>query len=142
MYNKPIKVTVPFLPNKKKLYREFNNLYRSKQITNNGIFVRRLENKLKKYLGVKHIILTTNGTSAIQIALRALGIKKNIVTTPFSFVATTNAIIWEKLNPIFLESLKSLRLIPFLRITAAETTGPARQPLPTSSTPATINFFN
>ena len=103
MYNKPIKVTVPFLPNKKKLYREVNNLYRSKQITNNGIFVRRLENKLKKYLGVKHIILTNNGTSAIQIALRALGIKKNIVTTPFSFVATTNAIIWEKLNPIFLD---------------------------------------
>ncbi len=103
MYNKQIKVTVPFLPNKKKLYRDFNNLYRSKQITNNGIYVQKLESKLKKYLGVKHIILTNNGTSAIQIALRALGIKKNIVTTPFSFVATTNAIIWEKLNPIFVD---------------------------------------
>ncbi len=103
MYNKTIKVTVPFLPNKKKLYKEFDNLYKSKQITNNGTYVRKLEDKLKKYLGVKHIILINNGTSAIQIALRALGIKKNIVTTPFSFVATTNAIIWEKLNPIFVD---------------------------------------
>jgi len=98
-----IKVTEPYLPVRKKLYKDFDNLYETKNITNNGIYVQELEKQLKKYLGVKHLILTNNGTSAIQIALKALNIKKNIVTTPFSFVATTNAVLWEKIKPIYLD---------------------------------------
>ena len=98
-----IKVTEPYLPVKKKLYKDFDNLYKTKNITNNGIYVQKLEKQLKKYLGVKHLILTNNGTSAIQIALKALNIKKNIVTTPFSFVATTNSVLWEKIKPIYLD---------------------------------------
>ncbi|MEO7445649.1 MAG: DegT/DnrJ/EryC1/StrS family aminotransferase, partial [Ferruginibacter sp.] len=63
--------------------------------------VQELEKKLKDLLGVKHLFFTNNGTIAIQIALKALGLKGEIITTPFSYVATTNSILWEGCTPVF-----------------------------------------
>lgn len=70
-------------------------------ITNNGELVQELEAKLKAYLDVKNLLFTGNGTIVLQMALKALNITKAVITTPFSYVATTNAIIWERCIPVF-----------------------------------------
>ena len=72
-------------------------------ITNNGELVQELEQKLKVCLGVKHLLFTTNGTVVLQMALKALNITKEVITTPFSYVATTNAILWENCIPVFVD---------------------------------------
>jgi len=70
-------------------------------LTNNGPLVNDLELKLKEYLGVKHLLFLTNGTIALQIAIKALELKGEIITTPFSYVATTSSIVWEGCKPVF-----------------------------------------
>lgn len=70
-------------------------------ITNNGEFVQDLERKLEKYLKVKHVILVANGTLALQLAFKALELSGEVITTPFTFAATTNTLIWERLTPVF-----------------------------------------
>jgi len=70
-------------------------------VTNNGPMVKLLEKRLAEYLGVKNIVLVSNGTVALEIAYRTLGIKGDVITTPFSFVATTSSLITNGLNPIF-----------------------------------------
>ena len=72
-------------------------------ITNNGELVQQLESELKEYLGVKHLFFCTNGTIVLQMALKALDVKKEVITTPFSYVATTNAILWEGCTPVFVD---------------------------------------
>jgi dTDP-4-amino-4,6-dideoxygalactose transaminase len=70
-------------------------------ITNNGELARELEKKLEDYLEVNHVLFVTNGTIAIQLALRVLEISKEVITTPYSYVATTNSILWEGARPVF-----------------------------------------
>ncbi len=70
-------------------------------MTNNGPLVRELEGELQSYLGVRHCLLVGSGTQALQIAIKALQLKGEIITTPFSFVATSSAIAWEGCQPIF-----------------------------------------
>src|SRR5690606_27561462 len=70
-------------------------------LTNHGPLVTELEDRLKDYLGVKHIILTNNGTLALQVAYRALNLSGSAVTTPFSFVATSSSLQWVGIRPIF-----------------------------------------
>lgn len=98
-----INVTKTFLPSleeyNKYLQRAFNKVW----LTNRGELVVELENKLKKFLHVNHLTLTTNGTLPIQIAIKALELKGEIITTPFSYVATTSAIVWEQCTPIFVD---------------------------------------
>jgi dTDP-4-amino-4,6-dideoxygalactose transaminase len=65
--------------------------------------VNELEEKLKEYLGVKHFFFINNGTIAIQIAIKALDLKGEIITTPFSYVATTSSIVWENALPVFVD---------------------------------------
>jgi dTDP-4-amino-4,6-dideoxygalactose transaminase len=72
-------------------------------ITNNGQLVQELEQKLKEYLGVQNLLFTCNGTIVLQMALKALGITKEVITTPFSYVATTNAVLWEGCKPVFVD---------------------------------------
>ena len=72
-------------------------------LTNNGPLVQELENKLKNYLGVEHLLYLSNGTIALQIAIKALGLKDEIITTPFSYVATTSSIVWEGCTPVFVD---------------------------------------
>jgi len=67
-------------------------IWDSNQLTNNGPLVQELEQKLKEYLGVKHLFFVSNGTIALQIAIKALDLHGEIITTPFSYVATTSSI--------------------------------------------------
>ena len=72
-------------------------------MTNDGPCVRELEEKLAEYFGVTHLIFLTNGTIAIQLALKALKLKGEVLTTPFSYVATTSSIVWENCEPVFVD---------------------------------------
>lgn len=96
-----INVTKTYLPDREKYINYVNRIYNSGWLTNNGQLVQELERRLAQYLGVKHIVLVSNGTLALQIAFRALGLSGDVITTPFSFVATTSSLVWEGLNPVF-----------------------------------------
>ncbi len=100
-------VTQPFLPTKDDFAKYLDGIWERKWLTNNGPLVTELEEKLKNYLGVKHLLYVNNGTIALQIALKALGIKGEIITTPFSYVATTNTILWENCKPVFADITSS-----------------------------------
>ncbi len=96
-----INVTKTYLPRKEKYFEYVEEIYRNGWITNNGPFVRKLEERLAKYLGVENIVLVSNGTIALEIAYRALGITEYAITTPFSFVATTSSLVTNNIKPIF-----------------------------------------
>jgi dTDP-4-amino-4,6-dideoxygalactose transaminase len=96
-----INVTRPVLPPLSKYVKYLRKIWQTKWMTNNGEFVRLLEERLRKYLGARNLVLVSNGTSALHIMLRALKLKGEVITTPFTFVATTNVIIWEGLTPVF-----------------------------------------
>ena len=101
---KKIFVTKTFIPPIKEYKKILKDIFASGQITNNGQKLQLLENHLKNFLDVKYIHCLANGTLALQLALRALDIKEGeIITTPFSYVATTSAILWEKFNPVFVD---------------------------------------
>lgn len=96
-----INVTKAYLPDKNKLFDYIDKIYDSAWLTNNGQFCRELERRLKEYFGVRNLILVSNGTLALQVAYKALGIKGSAVTTPFSFVATSSSLAWEGIRPVF-----------------------------------------
>lgn len=96
-----INVTRTSLPSLKKYTTYLEKIWESRWITNNGCFLQELEKRLKKYLGVDNLLLVSNGTLAIQLALKGLDLKGEVITTPFTFAATTNAIVWEGLTPVF-----------------------------------------
>ncbi len=98
---KPIHVTETYLPDQQKYQAYVEKIFESKRISNNGALVQELQEKLEKYLGVKHVLLVSNGTMALQIAYRLLGLKGEVITTPFSFVATTSSLVWEGFKPVF-----------------------------------------
>ena len=101
--NEKIFVTKPYLPSIKKYNEYLNQIWKSNILTNNGNLVLELEKKLKELLGVKHLFFVANGTIALQIAIKALDLKGEIITTPFSYVATLDSIIWENCTPIFVD---------------------------------------
>ena len=96
-----INVTKTELPSLAEYYRYLKKIWRSSWITNNGQYVQQLESRLAEYLGVKYLLLVANGTLALQLALKVFKLEGEIITTPFTFPATTNAIIWEGLTPVF-----------------------------------------
>lgn len=96
-----INVTKTYLPNIDKYKSYIEKIYANSWITNNGPLVQELEKKLSDYLGVKNLILVANGTVALEIAYRTLGIKDFAITTPFSFVATTSSLVTNGVLPIF-----------------------------------------
>ncbi len=98
-----INVTKPFFPPLEEYTPYLQEIWKRGWITNNGPFVNDLELKLKEYLGVKHLLFLGNGTVALQIAIRALKFKGEIITTPFSYVATTSSIVWENCKPVFVD---------------------------------------
>ncbi len=98
-----INVTKTFLPPIEEYDAILKRAWDTNLIANRGQLVLELEEKLKTYLGVDNIIITTNGTIPLQIALKLLGKKGEIITTPFSYVATTAAIVWEHCNPVFVD---------------------------------------
>lgn len=96
-----IQVTKTFLPELDTYVEYLRTIWASGQITNHGTLVEQLEAELRRLLGVKHLLLTCNGTAALQLAIRALGLNDEVVTTPFSYVATTSSLVWESCRPIF-----------------------------------------
>lgn len=102
--NKQITVTSPLLPPLEEFIPYLQEIWDRKWITNNGHFHQELEKGLAEYLGVEHISLFTNGTLPLITALQALGLNEGeVITTPYSFVATTHAIWWNKLTPVFVD---------------------------------------
>lgn len=100
-FNKPIYVTQPFLPTLEELVDYLKEIWESKWLTNDGKFHQEFEKELCKYLGVKYISLFANGTLALITALQTLRITGEVITTPFSFVATTHSLWWNGIKPVF-----------------------------------------
>jgi dTDP-4-amino-4,6-dideoxygalactose transaminase len=98
-----IPVTKPFLPPIQEYEQYLQGIWSRNWLTNNGPLVNELELKLKEYLKLKHLLYVTNGTIAIQLAIKALGLKGQIITTPFSYVATTSSLVWEGCEPLFVD---------------------------------------
>lgn len=96
-----IPVTKAYLPNKEKYQSYVDQIFASGWLTNNGSLLCELEQRLAAYLGVKNIILVANGSLALQLAYKALELKGEVITTPFSFAATTSTLAWEGLTPVF-----------------------------------------
>ena len=103
MDNEQIKVTSPLLPNLDEFYQLLNKIWKSKWITNNGYFHQQLEFALAEYLRVPYVSLFTNGTLPLLTALQALRISGEVITTPYSFVATTHSIWWNGCKPVFVD---------------------------------------
>ena len=103
MNNKQITVTSPLLPNLDEFYELLKQIWDSKWITNNGSFHRQLEAALAEYLKVPYVSLFTNGTLPLLTALQALRITGEVITTPYSFVATTHSIWWNGCKPVFVD---------------------------------------
>lgn len=98
-----IPVTKPFLPPQEEYQQYVSGIWQRNWLTNNGPLVNELELKLKEYLDVPHMLFLNNGTIALQIAIKALGLKGEVITTPFSYVATTSSIVWEGCKPVFVD---------------------------------------
>ena len=98
-----INVTKTFLPPIKEYTKLVQRAWDNQWLTNRGELVLELEEKLRDYLSVSNILVTNNGTIPLQIALKLLGNKGEIITTPFSYVATTAAIVWEYCTRVFVD---------------------------------------
>lgn len=100
---KPIYVTQPFLPPLSEFIPYLEQIWENKILTNGGPFHQQLEKALCEYLGVEHIALFTNGTIALVTALQALRITGEVITTPYSFVATSHSLLWNGIKPVFVD---------------------------------------
>ncbi|MDO9215261.1 MAG: DegT/DnrJ/EryC1/StrS family aminotransferase [Methylococcales bacterium] len=108
-----ITVTKPFLPPYTDFQAYLSGIWEREWLTNNGPLVNELELKLKEYLEAEHLLFLGNGTIALQIAIRALDLHDEIITTPFSYVATTSSIVWEHCQPIMVDICpKTLNIDP------------------------------
>ncbi|WP_290698667.1 DegT/DnrJ/EryC1/StrS family aminotransferase [Lacinutrix sp.] len=103
MENERINVTKTFLPEQSEYQKILSRSWDKSWITNRGELVLELENKIKSQYNITNILATTNGTLPLQIAIKCLGLKGDIITTPFSYVATTSSIIWEGCTPVFVD---------------------------------------
>ena len=103
MEDKPITVTSPLLPNLDEFIPMLRDIWNRKWLTNNGHYHKKLENALAEYLGVNYLSLFTNGTLPLITALQALRISGEVITTPYSFVATTHSIWWNGIKPVFVD---------------------------------------
>ncbi|MDP6095045.1 MAG: DegT/DnrJ/EryC1/StrS family aminotransferase [Gammaproteobacteria bacterium] len=103
MPKQPIFVTRPSLPPLEDLIPYLEQIWESKVLTNNGPFHRQLEDALCKYLDVPHISLFSNGTIALITALKVLDIQGEVITTPYSFVATAHSLLWNGITPVFVD---------------------------------------
>jgi dTDP-4-amino-4,6-dideoxygalactose transaminase len=121
MNKETITVTSPLLPNLDEFHEMLKEIWASKWITNNGSFHKRLEQALAEYLKVPYISLFTNGTLPLLTALQALRITGEVITTPYSFVATTHSIWWNGCKPVFVDIEESTCGIDPNKIEAAIT---------------------
>jgi dTDP-4-amino-4,6-dideoxygalactose transaminase len=103
-----IPVTKPYLPNREKLNQYIDGIYERQWLTNNGQLVQELTRRLEEYLGVENLLLVSNGTLALKVAYRALGVSDaspgalpEAITTPFTFIATASSLKWDGVQPVF-----------------------------------------
>lgn len=101
--NKPIYVTQPVLPDLQEFIPYLEQIWENKILTNNGPFHKQLEKELSEFLGVPYISLFANGTLALLTALQVLRITGEVITTPYSFVATTHSLWWNNIKPVFVD---------------------------------------
>ncbi|GAA4290501.1 DegT/DnrJ/EryC1/StrS family aminotransferase [Aestuariibaculum suncheonense] len=116
-----INVTKTFLPPQEAYQAILKQAWDTGWLTNRGVLVQELETKLKGYLGVDNLIAMTNGTLPLQIAIKALQLQGDIITTPFSYVATTSSIVWEGCMPVFVDIHPDYLTIDESKIEAAIT---------------------
>lgn len=100
---KTVYVTQPFLPPLEEFVPYLREIWESKVLTNGGPFHQRLESALCEFLGVEHVALFNNGTIALMTALQTLGLTGEVITTPYSFVATAHSLLWRGLTPVFVD---------------------------------------
>lgn len=98
-----IPVTKPYLPDQQKYLQYIAGIYERQWLTNNGPLVQKFENQLKSYLELEYLLYLANGTLALQLAIKGLDLTGEIITTPFSYVATTSSIVWEGCTPVFVD---------------------------------------
>ncbi|WP_414430013.1 DegT/DnrJ/EryC1/StrS family aminotransferase [Alcanivorax sp. IL3] len=105
-----IPVTKPYLPDRQKLEQYIDGIYERGWLTNNGPLVKELTARLEEYLGVENLLLVANGTLALQVAYRTLGVsghqyaeKPEAITTPFTFIATASSLAWDGVKPVFVD---------------------------------------
>jgi dTDP-4-amino-4,6-dideoxygalactose transaminase len=101
--DKPIYVTRPFLPPIEEFIEGLREIWGTHWLTNRGPMLRRYEQILSEYFNTPNICLFNNGTLALQIGLQGMGISGEVITTPFTFVATTHALYWNKIRPVFVD---------------------------------------
>lgn len=121
MKEKFIPVTQPSLPELSEFIPYLEEIWENKWLTNNGPFHNKLEEELCKYLGVEHVSLFNNATIALITALQALRITGEVITTPYSFVATSHSILWNGLTPVFVDIEKNGFNIDYRKIEEAIT---------------------
>lgn len=121
MKHERINVTKTFLPKQDEYQKILSRSWEKSWITNRGELTLELENKIKSKYGISNILATTNGTLPLQIAIKGLGLQGDIITTPFSYIATTSSIIWEGCNPVFVDIDKNSFNIDAAKIEAAIT---------------------
>ena len=102
-FEKPIYVTKPFLPPLEEFKQGLEEIWESRWLTNNGPFVKRFTRDLCTFFESDNVCLFNNGTLALQIALQGMGISGEVITTPFTFVATTHVLFWNKIRPVFVD---------------------------------------
>lgn len=98
-----LNVTKSYLPPLEEYVGYLKKIWETHSLTNGGQLSRDLEFRLKEFLGVRNILFTSNGTISLQLAIKALDLKREIITTPFSYVATLNSVLWEKCRPVFVD---------------------------------------
>lgn len=103
MSRDPVFVTQPYLPELKEFIPYLEKIWESKYLTNAGPMHQQLEEELAAYLGVPEVALFNNGTNALVTALQALDLQGEVITTPYSFVATSHSILWNGLTPVFVD---------------------------------------
>ena len=102
-FEKPIYVTRPFLPPLEEYSRGLEEIWENKWLTNNGPILKRFTQELRNFFETDNLSIFNNGTLALQIALQGMGISGEVITTPFTFVATTHALFWNKIRPVFVD---------------------------------------
>ncbi|MCD6388168.1 MAG: DegT/DnrJ/EryC1/StrS family aminotransferase [Desulfobulbaceae bacterium] len=100
-FEKPIYITKPFMPPLEEFTEGLKEIWDNQWLTNSGPLLQRLSGAMSKFLDIENLTLFSNGTLALQIGLQGLGITGEVITTPFSFVATTHALYWNKIRPVF-----------------------------------------
>jgi len=98
-----INLSVPYLPKKTTYLKYIDRIFETRCLTNKGPLVSELEERLSGFLNVKNVICVANGTFALQVAYKLLGVSNNVITTPFSFIATSSSLLWDGIEPIFVD---------------------------------------